>query len=320
VLRNVAVAVGDGIAVFELGVACEVFGLDRTADGLPGFDFAVCALASTPITTSAGFRIDAPFGLDRLEAADLVVVPGWTPVDRPLPAPFAAALRRAAARGARIMSFCSGAFALAAAGLLDGRRAATHWRYAAQLAQLHPAVEVDASVLYVDSDPIFTSAGTAAGIDLCLHLLRKEFGSEVANAIARRMVVAPHRAGGQAQYVERSLQGDRAETRLADVLEWARQHLGESLSVNQLARRAHMSPRTFARHFQGAAGTTPHRWLVEQRVVAAQELLERSRMSVEEVAARCGFNSTAALRFQFARRVGTPPIRYREQFSQRRAS
>jgi transcriptional regulator GlxA family with amidase domain len=312
-LRGVAAVVGNDVAVFELGVVSEVFGLDRTADGLPAFDFAVCAIEPPPLRTSAGFLIDTPYRLDRLEIADLVAVPAWNPVDKPVPEVLCQALRRAVARGARVMSVCSGAFALAAAGLLDGRRATTHWRYTERLRACYPAVEVDANVLYVDDDPVLTSAGTAAGIDLCLHLVRKEFGAEVANALARRMVVPPHRDGGQAQYVERPVPGVRDG--LAPVLDWAREHLHEEQTVEGLARRANMSARSFARHFQAMVGTTPYRWLLDQRITAAQDLLERSRLPIEEVAARCGFTTAAAFRQQFARRVGTSPHRYREQFS-----
>jgi transcriptional regulator GlxA family with amidase domain len=314
VLRNVAAAVGDGVAVFELGVVCEVFGLDRTADGLPKFDFAVCAVDPPPLKTSAGFLIDTPHRIGRLAKADLIVVPAWNPVDRPVPETLRRALRSAVSRGARVMSVCSGAFALAAAGLLDGRRATTHWRHARKLAELYPEVRVDPDVLYVDDDPILTSAGTSAGIDLCLHLVRKEFGAEVANTIARRMVVPPHRDGGQAQFIERPVPVEHEEIRLSTILEWGQRHLADNLSVEQLARRARMAPRSFARHFRASVGTTPYRWLLDQRIGSAQDLLERSRLSIEEIAGRCGFETAAAFRIQFARRVGVPPSRYREQF------
>lgn len=312
-LRNVAAAVGDGVGVFELGVVCEVFGLDRTADGLPKFEFALCAVESPPLKTSAGFLIDTPYRLSRLEEADLIVIPAWNPVEKPVPESLQRTLRSAVSRGARVMSVCSGAFVLAAAGLLDGRRATTHWRHAQHLADLYPAVRVDPNVLYVDDDPVLTSAGTAAGIDLCLHLVRKEFGADVANAIARRMVVPPHRDGGQAQYVERPVQGTE-QVRLARMLEWAHQHLDDELTVETLARRLHMAPRTFARNFRASVGTTPYKWLLDQRVSAAQVLLERSQLSVEDIAGRCGFQTAAAFRIQFVRRVGISPSRYRQQF------
>jgi transcriptional regulator GlxA family with amidase domain len=320
VLRNVAAAVGNGIAVFELGVVCEVFGLDRTRDGLPAFEFSLCAIEPPPLKTSAGFLIDTRFGVSRLDKADLIVIPAWNPIDKPVPQSLQRALRSAVARGARVMSVCSGAFALAASGLLDGRRATTHWRHAGHLAEMYPAIRVELDVLYVDDDPILTSAGTAAGIDLCLHLVRKEFGSGVANAIARRMVVPPHRDGGQAQYVERPVPNSGDQAPLAPLLQWAQEHLAEDLTVDWLARRMHMAARSFARHFQASVGTTPYKWLLDQRISTAQDLLERSRLSVEEIAGRCGFKTAAAFRVQFGRRVGVSPSRYRQQFQQQQFS
>ena len=319
-LRNVAAAVGNGIAVFELGVVCEVFGLDRTRDGLPAFEFSLCAIEPPPLKTSAGFLIDTRFGVSRLDKADLIVIPAWNPIDKPVPQSLQRALRSAVARGARVMSVCSGAFALAASGLLDGRRATTHWRHAGHLAEMYPAIRVELDVLYVDDDPILTSAGTAAGIDLCLHLVRKEFGSGVANAIARRMVVPPHRDGGQAQYVERPVPNSGDQAPLAPLLQWAQEHLAEDLTVDWLARRMHMAARSFARHFQASVGTTPYKWLLDQRISTAQDLLERSRLSVEEIAGRCGFKTAAAFRVQFGRRVGVSPSRYRQQFQQQQFS
>ena len=319
-LRNVAAAVGNGIAVFELGVVCEVFGLDRTRDGLPAFEFSLCAIEPPPLKTSAGFLIDTRFGVSRLDKADLIVIPAWNPIDKPVPQSLQRALRSAVARGARVMSVCSGAFALAASGLLDGRRATTHWRHAGHLAEMYPAIRVELDVLYVDDDPILTSAGTAAGIDLCLHLVRKEFGSGVANAIARRMVVPPHRDGGQAQYVERPVPNSGDQAPLAPLLQWAQEHLAEDLTVDWLARRMHMAARSFARHFQASVGTTPYKWLLDQRISTAQDLLERSRLSVEEIAGRCGFKTAAAFRVQFGRRVGVSPTRYRQQFQQQQFS
>ena len=319
-LRNVAAAVGNGIAVFELGVVCEVFGLDRTRDGLPAFEFSLCAIEPPPLKTSAGFLIDTRFGVSRLDKADLIVIPAWNPIDKPVPQSLQRALRSAVARGARVMSVCSGAFALAASGLLDGRRATTHWRHAGHLAEMYPAIRVELDVLYVDDDPILTSAGTAAGIDLCLHLVRKEFGSGVANAIARRMVVPPHRDGGQAQYVERPVPNSGDQAPLAPLLQWAQEHLAEDLTVDRLARRMHMAARSFARHFQSSVGTTPYKWLLDQRISTAQDLLERSRLSVEEIAGRCGFKTAAAFRVQFGRRVGVSPSRYRQQFQQQQFS
>ena len=312
-LRNVVAVVGNGVAPFELGVICEVFGTKR--DGLPAYDFAVCAVESPPVLTTSGFLIDTPFGVDRLHSADLIAIPAWSRDCLPPPAPLLQALRDAVDRGARVLSVCTGAFVLAAAGLLDGRRATTHRMYAAELASRYPDVDVDPNVLYVDDGQVLTSAGTAAGIDLCLHVVRQEHGAAVANMLARRMVVPPHRDGGQAQYVEAPVPTGRdSGGELAEVLTWALGHLGEPLTVEQLAARALMSPRTFARRFRALTGTTPHHWLLGQRVILAQRLLEQGEHSVEEVARRCGFGSAATLRHQFARWRGISPQAYRRTF------
>lgn len=313
-LNNVVALVGDRVAPFELGVACEVFGLDRTTEGLPGFDFAVAAVRPGRVPTSAGFSINVEHGVDRLAAADLVVVAAWTTADV-APAPeLVAALRRAVGRGSRVLSVCSGAFLLAAAGLLDGRTAATHWRYAALLADRYPQVDVDADVLYVADGPIITSAGTAAGIDACLYLVREEFGSAVANAIARRMVVSPHRSGGQAQYVEAPVPVAEATADLTGVLEWAQRHLALDLTVQTLARQALMSPRTFARRFRDVTGTTPYRWLLDQRLLLAEQLLEDTDVGVDEVARRSGLGSGDTLRHHFGARRRVGPTAYRRTF------
>jgi transcriptional regulator GlxA family with amidase domain len=314
-LRNVAVAVCDGVSVFELGVVCEVFGMDRSDAGLPAYDFAVCAAEPGPLRSGGGFAITPDHGLDRLAAADLVAVPHWRSLDEPPPPALLAALRSVVDRGGRVMSVCSGAFVLAAAGLLDGRRATTHWRYAAALAARYPLVDVDPNVLYVDAGPVLTSAGTAAGIDLCLHLVREEHGTAVANAVARRMVVPPHRDGGQAQYVEAPVPAPRRDD-LGEVLDWAVAHLDTPLSVDALAARALMSPRTFARRFRATTGTTPYAWLLHQRTLLAQRLLEAGH-GVEEVARRSGFGSAATLREHFARARGTSPSAYQRAFAAR---
>jgi transcriptional regulator GlxA family with amidase domain len=313
-LRNVAVVAFDQAPVFEIGVLCEVFGLDRSADGLPRFDFALCAGEPPPLRTSSGFTVDTPHGIERLAAADLVAVPGWRSPDESPPAEVLQALRDAEARGARVISLCSGAFVLAAAGLLDGRRATTHWRYAAPLAARYPSVQLTPDVLYVDEGTVLTSAGTAAGIDLCLHIVRTEFGADVANRIARRMVVPPHREGGQAQYIETPMPEDRRDDALGTTLSWALAHLDEELGVEALAVRAHMSPRTFVRRFAAAFGGTPHQWLLAQRVVQARRMLETTDVAIDEVARRSGFGSAAALRLHFARRLNTSPLAYRRTF------
>ncbi|MFJ9841136.1 helix-turn-helix domain-containing protein [Kitasatospora sp. NPDC101155] len=312
-LKNVVAVVLEEIHPFELGVACEVFGLDRTADGLPGYDFALAGARPGPHATHSGFAVDVPYGPERLAAADLAVVTASGIRER-YPEPLLEALRAVVANGGRVLSICSGAFVLGAAGLLDGRRSTTHWRHSEELAERFPRTVVEPDVLYVDDDPVVTSAGTAAGIDACLHLVRKVQGAEVARAIARRMVVAPHREGGQAQFVNRPLpQGDGDS--LAPLLDWMRHHLDEEATVEQLAVRAHMSPRTFARRFQQETGTTPHRWLTGQRVLLAQRLLESTTESVDVIAARCGFGNAAALRHHFGRRLGTTPLAYRRCFA-----
>jgi transcriptional regulator GlxA family with amidase domain len=258
--------------------------------------------------------VSTPHGLDRLEEADLIAVPASDRnLTREYPPELLDALRRAAERGTRVLSVCSGVFVLGAAGLLDGRRCAVHWRHADLLARQFPRAIVEPDVLYVDADPVITSAGTAAGIDACLHVLRKEQGPEIANRIARRMVVPPHRDGGQAQYVERPLPRSTCDT-VGEVLAWMEQNLHEEVTVEQLAERAHMSPRTFARRFQQETGTTPYRWILRQRVLLAQDLLEATDETVDAIAWRTGFGTAAALRHQFYRALGTTPNAYRRAF------
>ncbi|MEU1594678.1 helix-turn-helix domain-containing protein [Streptomyces sp. NPDC005708] len=313
-LHNVAAVLLDGVHPFELGVVCEVFGIDRSDEGLPVYDFAVASAEGHSLGTHCGFTVSTPHGLERLEEADLIAVPaGDTYADRTYPPELLDALRRAAERGARVLSVCSGVFVLGAAGLLDGRRCAVHWRHADALARRFPRAVVEPDVLYVDEDPVITSAGTAAGIDACLHIVRKEQGPEVANKIARRMVVPPHRDGGQAQYIERPLPRSQCDT-VAEVLVWMERHLDQEVTVEQLAARAHMSPRTFARRFQQETGTTPYRWILRQRVLLAQELLERTDETMDTIADRTGFGTAAALRHQFVRALDTTPHAYRRTF------
>jgi transcriptional regulator GlxA family with amidase domain len=317
-LRDVVAIVADGAAAFELGVVCEVFGLDRSSDGLPKYDFAIATMQPGPIRTSSGFSLLVEHGLERAATADLVAIPAWhDPLKRP-PEPMLDAVRAAVDRGAKVLSVCSGAFVLAAAGMLDGRRAATHWKYAALLAEMYPSIEVDADVLYVDDGPILTSAGTAAGIDACLHLLRMTDGARVANAIARRMVVPPHREGGQAQYIEAPVPAQRSgNADLLDVLDWVRVRLADPPSVEEMASRARMSPRTFARRFRDTTGATPHAWVVQQRVQRAQDLLEESDLTIEQIARECGFAGGAGLREHFVRLRGVSPQSYRRTFTAR---
>lgn len=317
-LRNVAALALDGVAPFELGVLCEAFGIDRSAQGVPVLDFDVCGAKPGPVATSQSFSLHVEYGLERLAEADLIGIPAM-PRDHAYPEPALAALRDAATRGARVLSVCSGAFVLGAAGLLDGRRCTTHWMYADELAQRHPLAKVDADVLYVDEDPVITSAGTAAGIDACLYLWRKEYGAEVATTIARRMVVPPHRAGGQAQFVEAPIRPAEAPT-LSGVLDHVSAHLSQMHTIGSLSRLANMSTRTFARRFRDETGTTPYDWLVTQRVSAAQRLLEHGDDSVEAIATKCGFGAAAALRHHFTRRLGTTPQAYRSAFHAHRSA
>ncbi|MBY8344086.1 helix-turn-helix domain-containing protein [Streptomyces spinosirectus] len=313
-LKNVAAVVLDGVNPFELAVVCEVFGVDRSDDGLPVYDFAVASAEGPVLSTRAGFSMNVAHGLERLEEADLIAVPaGARYGSREYPPELLDALRRGVERGARVLSVCSGVFVLAAAGLLDDRRCAVHWHDADQLALAYPRLTVEPDVLYVDEDPVITSAGTAAGIDACLHIVRKEQGPEVANKIARRMVVPPHRDGGQAQYIERPLPRSHGDT-VAEVLVWMERHLDEEVTVEQLAERAHMSPRTFARRFQQETGTTPYRWILRQRVLLAQRLLEGTDETVDAIAGRTGFGNAAALRHQFVQAIGTTPQAYRRTF------
>ncbi|MEV5429936.1 helix-turn-helix domain-containing protein [Streptomyces sp. NPDC052701] len=313
-LQNVAVALLDGVNPFELGVVCEVFGTDRSDDGLPVYDFAVASAEGPALRSANGFTLHVEHGPDRLETADLIAVPAGRDYEtRDFPPELLDALRRAVDRGTRVLSVCSGVFVLAAAGLLDGRRCTVHWRHADALARRYPRADVEPDVLYVDEDPVITSAGTAAGIDACLHLVRKEQGPEVANRIARRMVVPPHRDGGQAQYIERPLPASEGDT-IGEVLAWMERHLDREVTVEQLAARAHMAPRTFARRFHQETGTTPYRWILRQRVLLAQHLLEATDETVDAVAGRTGFGTAAALRHHFVRALGTTPHAYRRTF------
>jgi transcriptional regulator GlxA family with amidase domain len=311
----VAAIVADGISTFELAVCCEVFALHRPEILEKGYELLVCAADEPPLRATGGITIDTPYRLADVARADTVVVPAWSGgADRVPSAETIQALRDAHDRGARILSVCSGAFALGHAGLLDGRRATTHWMYSDRLAAMFPKADIDPDVLYVIDGQVMTSAGTAAGIDLCLHLVRMDHGAEIANAFARRMVVPPHRDGGQAQYVQAPVPECSGDDPIAEVSDWMVTNLHEELSVDELARKALMSPRTFARRFRAATGTTPHQWLLRQRVLHAQHLLEATDEPVERIATRCGFGSAAVLRQHFNRMVGTSPLAYRRTF------
>src|SRR3954454_24794156 len=313
-LKSVSALVLDGLAVFEFGVICEVFGIDRSADGVPNFDFKVCGPEpGKPLRTSVGATITPDCGLDSLAGADLVAIPAISSQYGGYLSEALEAVRKAADSGSIILTVCSGAFVAGAAGLLDGRPCTTHWMHADDLARMYPTAKVDRNVLFVDDGNLITSAGTAAGIDACLHLVRRELGSEVAAMIARRMVVPPQREGGQRQYVESPDPQVGSDT-LQPVLEWALEHLDQDLSVAALARRAMMSERTFARRFRAETGSTPYHWVTGQRVLLARRMLESTTASVEQVAARCGLGTAAILRHHFTRVVGTSPQAYRRSF------
>jgi len=310
--HRVAAVVLDDANPFEFSVAAEVFGIDRRE--IAGWDYEFQLVAPGGIARMAGgVDLRTPFDLDVVASADTVVLPGIQPSEEP-PDDVVAAVRAAHANGARIVSFCSGAFIVAAAGLLDGRRATTHWMHAEQFRERFPRVLLDPNVLFVDEGDVLTSAGTAAGIDLGLHIVRKDLGAEAARMVARRMVVPPHRDGGQAQFIDGAPQPRVRADDLAGVLEWAQHRLDRDLSVALLAERANMSERTFARRFKESTGTTPFRWLLTQRLQRAQELLETSDLDVDHVAARSGFGTSANLREHFRRELRTTPSSYRRCF------
>jgi len=310
--HNVAVLISEGVSPFELGAASEVFGIDRSELGVPWYRFRVCAVEPGPVPTCTGFDVVAPYGLEALAwAHTIVVAPPGDGIEQPQVV--LDAIARAHRRGTRMLSLCTGALVLAAAGVLDGRPATTHWRHSEELARRFPLVCVDPAVLYVDDGLILTSAGSAAAIDLCLHVVANDFGADVANSLARRMVVPPHRDGGQAQFIETPLGPIDPGDRFAGTIEWAQSHLHETITIETLADRAAMSPRSFARRFHEATGSTPYRWVLRQRVLLAQRLLETSDLGVELIAERCGL-APPALREQFQRTVGTSPSRYRSTF------
>lgn len=311
-IKNVAAIVYDGVAPFELGVLCEAWATDRSDQGLPLFDFAICAPEVGPVSTTGGFSVNVEHGLSRLDEADLVAVPA-VPRNKTVPDEVVKALRAAHDRGARILSVCSGAFALGEAGLLDGRDCTTHWVYTDELAARFPKANVIPEVLYVDNGSIITSAGSAAGLDACLHLYRQEFGSSVASMVARRMVVPPQRDGGQAQFIRTPVPDCDAET-LGPLLTWITENLDKPLSVEFLAKESNMSARTFARRFRAETGTTPHAWITSQRILRAEVLLEETDRSVDWIADEVGFGNAATLRHHFGQARAISPQQYRRTF------
>lgn len=311
---SVAVVAFDRISPFHLSVPCVVFGEDRSAGGVPGFDFRVCAAESGALATTAGFSIAVTHGIDALADADTIIVPSWRDPDETPPAALLDALRAAHARGAQLVGLCLGAFVLAAAGVLDDRPASTHWAWADDFARRYPRVRLDPHVLYVDDGNVVTSAGTAAGLDCCLHMLRKLCGARVASYVARRLVVPPHRQGSQAQFVEQPLPPTLRGDRLSGVLDWVSGNLALPHTLDTLAGRALMTRRTFTRRFRLATGTTVGAWLLAQRLSRAQQLLESTDESVETIAEIAGFGSTASLRQHFADAFRTSPSAWRREF------
>ncbi|HET7083826.1 MAG TPA: transcriptional regulator FtrA [Rhizomicrobium sp.] len=311
---NVVALAYDRLCTFEFGIAVEVFGLARPEMGAGWYRFAVAAVDDGDMSAVGGIRFSADGGLELLGEAGTIVVPGWRGIDAPVPDALIESLRAAHARGARIMSFCSGVFVLAAAGLLQGKRATTHWRYADVLKERYPGILVTPDVLYVDEGNILTSAGTAAGLDLCLHLIRRDFGTEAANMVARRLVVPAHRDGGQSQFIKQAVPRPHESNRLGPLLDHMRENPKADHSVAKLAKRAGMSQRTFLRRFEAAAGMTPARWLLAVRLAKARDLLEASDRSIEEIADLAGFGTAATLRHHFRQQLGTTPVAYRETF------
>jgi transcriptional regulator GlxA family with amidase domain len=301
-----------GLVAFDLTAPAQAFALAARPNGEPLYEFSTCSVDGTAVKTTSGFDVTPEAGIEALRRADTIVVPGYASLLESPPAPALEALRRSAARGARAMSVCTGAFALAHAGLLDGRRATTHWGWAGELGKRFPAVRVEAASLFVDEGRVLTSAGLSAGIDLSLHVIRRDFGAAVGERVARHMVAPPHRDGGQAQFIEPAADG--AGGSLEPTRRWAAERLGEPLDVAAMARHAGVSPRTFARRFREEVGTTPLQWLLSRRVLEARRLLEETDLPVETIAWRVGFGTAASLRDHFRRATATTPTAYRRSF------
>lgn len=312
---RVVVLAYDGLCTFEFGVAVEIFGLPRPEMGESWYRFAVAGVDEGELRATGGIRILADGDLSLLERADLILVPGWRGIDAAVPDALCDALRRASARGCQLLSICSGVFVLAATGLLNGRKATTHWRYIEALKTRYPAIDVVEDVLYQDEGDILTSAGSAAGIDLCLHVVRRDYGMEAANRVARRLVIPPHRDGSQTQQLSRPVAQLRESQRLGQLFDFLHQHLALAHTVDSLARRVGMSQRTFLRRFQDATGTTPTRWLLNERLLRAKDYLENSKLSIDSIAEQTGFGQAATLRHHFRQHYALSPARYRKQFA-----
>jgi AraC family transcriptional activator FtrA len=314
--HKVAALAYDQLCTFEFGCTVELFALPRPELSVPWYEFAVCAAERGPLRAAGGLQVRVPHGLQLLDRADTIVIPGWRAIEEPPPPALITKLRAAYARGARLCSICSGVFVLAAAGVLDGHRATTHWRYLERLRARYPQVKVEANALYVDEGRLLTSAGSAAGLDMLLHLVRRDYGPKIANQVAQRLVIAPHREGGQAQFVPRPVAPDE-RGRLSRLLDFIRAHLAETHTLHSLAARAAMSTRTLQREFARATGQAPYEWIVSERIERAKELLESTRLTAQAVAARVGIGSAESLRHHFRQRLGTTPARYRRRFSRR---
>ncbi len=317
--RHIVAAVAyDRLCTFEFGCTVELFALPRPELDLQWYEFAVCAAEPGPIRATGGIVVQVSHSLRLLERADTIVIPGWRDADEMPPAELLRKVRQAYDRGARLCSICSGVFVLAAAGILTGKRATTHWRYIDRLGSRYPDIEVEPNALYVDEGQVLTSAGSAAGLDMLVHLVRRDFGAKVANQVAQRLVIPPHREGGQAQFIPRPVAADE-RGRLAKLLDWIRVHLASEHTIESLAERASMSPRTLQREFKAATGLAPYAWIVRERIDRARELLETTHLPAQRIAERVGMGSSESLRHHFRARVGTTPARYRARFSRRHA-
>jgi len=309
----VAILAYDGLCTFEFGIAVEIFGLPRPEFDFPWYRHRIVSVDASPMQVSEGIQIVSSFGLDSLSEARTIIIPGWRNRDEKPPQALLDALCDAHQRGARLLSICSGVFVLAAAGLLNGKRATTHWRYTDELANRYPEIAVDPNVLYIDSGQIITSAGSAAGIDACLHLISRDYGTHIANIVARRLVIAPQRSGGQIQFIPFPV-AQKPRDEIASVLDWALQNLHCNLSVRQMAQQALMSERTFLRRFREALGTTPGAWLLQARMNLARELLEKNQLLNEQIMERCGFGSMESFRVAFRKSAGISLSSYRKTF------
>src|SRR6185437_13664654 len=315
--RHLVAAVAyDRLCTFEFGCAVELFALPRPELSVPWYDFAVCAAERGPIRATGGIAVQVSHSLRLLDRADTIILPGWRDIDEQPPAELLRKLRQAYDRGVRLCAICSGVFILAAAGVLSGRRATTHWKYVDRLVARYPGIVVERNSLYVEDGQLLTSAGGAAGLDLLVHVVRRDFGAKVANQVAQRLVIPPHREGGQAQFVPRPVAADE-RGRLAKLLDWVREHLAAEHTVESLAQRASMSARTLQREFKVATGLAPYAWIVRERIERAKELLETGRLPAQRIAERVGMGSAESLRHHFRARVGVSPSQYRERFSRR---